>query len=106
MIPAYNEAERITPLLRDLQQFYPEAEIIVVDDGSTDDTPEIVDKWGAKVILHQINQGKGAAVKTGVLAAQGNVIAFMDADMAVPLKYINTALETIKNGARRCYWIS
>jgi len=63
IIPAYNEAECIGPLVGQLQVLYPQAEIIVIDDGSADDTAAIAGRSGAIVFRHPYNIGNGAAVK-------------------------------------------
>jgi glycosyltransferase involved in cell wall biosynthesis len=80
VIPALNEATSLACLLPQLKQSYPEAELIIVDDGSTDQTHEIALKFGAKVVQHQQSLGNGAAIKSGARAASGHVIIFMDAD--------------------------
>jgi glycosyltransferase involved in cell wall biosynthesis len=80
VIPAKNEEQglaRTLPLLRDL---YPEAEVIVVDDGSTDDTVRICTEVGVTVISHPYSKGNGAAIKAGARAASGDYIVFMDGD--------------------------
>jgi glycosyltransferase involved in cell wall biosynthesis len=80
VIPAKNEEQglaRTLPLLRDL---YPEAEVIVVDDGSTDDTVRICTEVGVTVVSHPYSKGNGAAVKAGARAASGDYIVFMDGD--------------------------
>lgn len=59
---------------------YPDAEIIVVNDGSVDETAEIATKAGAKVISHPYCQGNGASIKTGARNANGSILVFMDAD--------------------------
>ncbi len=83
VIPAYNEAEGIGPVLRRLAAAHPEAEILVVDDGSTDGTAQVVESLGlpnVRVIRHPYNKGNGAAVKTGIRHARGRWVAMMDAD--------------------------
>lgn len=95
VIPAYNEAERLPPYLESacayLAEVYPEAhEVLVVDDGSTDGTQDKVaaaaTRWPAvRLVCHSQNQGKGAAVRTGMLAARGEVRLFADADGATPI---------------------
>ena len=92
IIPAFNEAYRL-PVALDALRHHVDAtttEIIVVDDGSSDDTAGVARRTGdwAKhlvVIEHRVNKGKGAAVRTGVAAARGDVIAFIDADNATDL---------------------
>lgn len=83
VIPAYQEAKVIgqvvTKTLEVLAAF-PQAEVLVVDDASTDDTGRIAEQAGARVIRHPYNKGNGAAIKTGIRAAQGDVIVFMDGD--------------------------
>lgn len=81
VIPAKDEEERIGGTVEKLKnEFKDEAEIIVVDDGSSDKTSEIAKNLGVKVIKHEANKGKGAAVKTGFMNATGDLIGFVDAD--------------------------
>jgi glycosyltransferase involved in cell wall biosynthesis len=84
VIPAYNEAEvvgRIVAQIHNILQTQGETyEIIVIDDGSEDKTSLIADQAGAKVLKHPYNIGNGAAVKTGIRHAEGNVIVMLDGD--------------------------
>lgn len=79
VIPAYNEADSISRVLDELHQAAYH-EIIVVDDGSRDNTAEIARQHGALVVRHPYNIGNGGAVKTGIRAATGDIIVLMDAD--------------------------
>lgn len=80
ILPARNEAAALGPLLAEVRNLLPQAEVIVVDDGSTDETAAITSAQGARVISHPYPKGNGAAVKTGARAASGEVLVFMDAD--------------------------
>jgi glycosyltransferase involved in cell wall biosynthesis len=80
IIPAHNEAESIGALLRDIRSLHPEAEVIVVNDGSTDETANVAHEAGAIVYSHPYNIGNGAAIKSGIRVATGDVLVFMDGD--------------------------
>jgi glycosyltransferase involved in cell wall biosynthesis len=80
VIPARNEAAGLRDLLPRLAGLVLGAEIIVVDDGSTDDTPAVCIASNVKTLRHPYPKGNGAAIKTGARAASGEVIIFMDAD--------------------------
>ena len=80
IIPAKNEAESIAGVVSTARQAHPDAEIIVVDDGSEDDTASLAEGAGAKVLHHPESLGNGAAVKSGARAAKGEVLVFMDGD--------------------------
>lgn len=80
ILPAKNEAAALGPLLARLRERFPEAELIVVDDGSTDDTAAVAEAAGAHVIRHPYGIGNGAAIKSGARAAKGEILIFMDAD--------------------------
>lgn len=85
IIPAYNEEEGLPVVLNDIFQLINESyEIIVVDDGSTDRTREVAQRFSCRVISHEHNSGKGAAMKTGIKAARGENIIFIDADNTYP----------------------
>jgi glycosyltransferase involved in cell wall biosynthesis len=77
---------------------FPEAEIIVVDDGSTDDTGRLAESAGARVVRHPESLGNGAAVKSGARAAQGEILAFMDADGQHDAKEFLPLLEKLAGG--------
>ncbi len=80
VIPARNEAIALATLLPELRQMYPLCELIVVSDGSTDNSAGVAERCGARVVSLPVNMGNGAAVKAGVRAATGNVVVFMDGD--------------------------
>ena len=80
VIPACNEAQTIGQLVFRIRELHPDAEIIVVDDGSTDNTAEIAQEAGADVYRHPYNIGNGAAVKSGIRAATGDILVFIDGD--------------------------
>lgn len=80
IIPAYNEESSIGPLIEEVKNVGDWLEILVVDDGSGDKTAEAACAAGARVIRHPYNKGNGAAIKSGVRAAQGELLLLMDAD--------------------------
>ncbi|HUQ03387.1 MAG TPA: glycosyltransferase [Kofleriaceae bacterium] len=89
VIPAYNEAARLGPTLAAITAYLARraavTELLVVDDGSRDDTAALARAAGARVLVHAHNRGKGAAVRTGLLAARGDRVLVCDADLATPI---------------------
>jgi glycosyltransferase involved in cell wall biosynthesis len=92
VIPAYNEELAVRETVIELMQLFEvtdiEAEIIIVDDGSKDNTAREAKAAGARVIQHRSNRGYGASLKTGILAASNDIIAITDADGTYPAKYL------------------
>ena len=81
ILPVFNEAENLGPLLDQLDSLkLADVEVIVVDDGSTDGTSEVAAKKGVRLVRHPYNIGNGAAVKSGIRAAKGKWLVFMDGD--------------------------
>jgi len=80
VIPAYNEAGALPALIKELSGAPDDYEILVIDDGSTDGTSEILKSSGIRVIRHPYNIGYGAALKTGIRHARADLVAIMDAD--------------------------
>jgi glycosyltransferase involved in cell wall biosynthesis len=81
IIPAYNEASTIGDIVSKIRANYPGFEIIVVDDGSADETAALANDAGATVYRHPYNIGNGAAIKSGIRSATGDILVFMDADL-------------------------
>lgn len=79
-LPAFHEVHVIADVITSIRTTCPDAEILVVADGSTDGTPEAAEQAGARVIRHPYNKGNGAAVKTAIRNARGDVILIIDAD--------------------------
>ena len=98
VIPAKNEAASIGGVVTVAKTEYPDAEIIVVDDGSTDNTAEVAAQAGARVISHPESLGNGAAVKTGARAARGEILAFMDGDGQHDPRELDKLLERLDAG--------
>jgi glycosyltransferase involved in cell wall biosynthesis len=98
ILPAKNEAEGLSRLLPDLCRNFPDAEIIVVNDGSTDETVEVCARHQVRVINHVYSMGNGAAVKTGARHAEGNILVFMDADGQHVPEDIHRLVEKINAG--------
>ncbi len=98
VIPAKNESAAIGKVVRTAKSEYPDAEIIVVDDGSTDATARIAEEAGAMVIRHPESLGNGAAVKSGARAARGEILALMDGDGQHDPREIGRLLEKLEQG--------
>jgi len=108
VIPAYREAQRLGPTLARIAQFLQPrdgtVEVLVIDDGSPDATAAVAESFSARfarlrVVRHEVNRGKGAAVRTGVLAASGRFIAFIDADLAAPIEALPRLLDALQRGS-------
>ncbi len=113
IIPAHNEAETIGNLIRGIQALYPEYEVIVINDGSTDNTSGAASDAGAIVYSHPYNLGNGAAIKSGIRIASGEVMVFMDGDGQHEPKDIGELLEYMpefdmvvgaRTGGRQSSW--
>ena len=98
VIPAKNEAGAIGKVVENAVAEFPDAEVIVVNDGSTDDTAEIASAAGARVVSHPESLGNGASVKTGARTASGELIAFMDGDGQHSASELGPLLERIDEG--------
>ena len=98
VLPAKNEAGAIQQTVKAIRQLNRVDEIIVVNDGSTDDTAQLAEQAGAKVINHPYSKGNGAAIKTGARNAIGDVIVFMDADGQHDANDILKLIEKIEQG--------
>ncbi|MBW3575287.1 MAG: glycosyltransferase [Actinobacteria bacterium] len=104
VVPSYQEEARIGDSVRRIRQALSTveadggAEVLVVDDGSTDATTAEAVSAGARVVSMPANRGKGAAVREGVLAAHGRTIAFVDADLAYPPEQVLSLLREVEAG--------
>ena len=106
IIPSFNEEARLPATLEHIAEYIraqrPNTEVIVVDDGSTDRTTLLVTQFRGKieklrVISNGINRGKGFSVKSGSLAAEGNVVLFTDADLSAPIEEAEKLLNALEN---------
>lgn len=98
ILPARNEAGALRHLLPELVAILPDAEIIVVNDGSDDDTLAVCAEFPVRVVSHPYPKGNGAAVKSGARAAHGDVLIFMDADGQHKPEDIPALLEKFAEG--------
>ena len=109
VIPAYNESERLGSPLNTILNFVAanniNAEVIVVDDGSSDDTAKVAESTfeavpsvSTTVIRYEKNRGKGFAVKTGLLAAKADIALFSDADLSTPIEEMSKLIDPIRKG--------
>jgi Glycosyl transferase family 2 len=89
VLPAYNEGAALPHVLEELEaSLDPSYEVVVVDDGSTDDTAEVAERHRCRLIRHSSNRGKGVAIRTGIAEAQGENVVIMDADATYPVPAI------------------
>ena len=98
VIPAKNESGAIATVVATALEKFPDAEIIVVNDGSDDDTAAVASAAGAKVISHPESLGNGAAVKAGARAATGDLIAFMDGDGQHDARELEPLIQRLDEG--------
>ncbi|MBU0499961.1 MAG: glycosyltransferase family 2 protein [Gammaproteobacteria bacterium] len=98
IIPARNEANALARLLPLIKQQIPDAEIIVINDGSSDDTAHVAIEHDCICISHPYSMGNGAAIKTGARAANGDILICMDADGQHDPRYIPALVETLAQG--------
>ncbi|HMN62260.1 MAG TPA: glycosyltransferase family 2 protein [Anaerolinea sp.] len=102
IIPVYNEAKTIAEIVRRVKAVGVATEILIVDDGSTDGTRDILKTFTGdpliRVVLHERNQGKGAAVRTGILQATGDFCIVQDADLEYDPRDYPALIEPIEEG--------
>ena len=103
LVPAYNEAATIVELLDRVSALDLEKQIVVVDDGSTDGTGDLVERWGAGrddvVLVRQRNRGKGSAVRAAIPHADGEICVIQDADLEYDPADVPALIEPIERGS-------
>lgn len=97
ILPALNEEEAIPIVVDDIRKWVPDAEIIVVDDGSSDASAQVAQNLGCVVVRHDHNKGKGASLRSGLAVAQGQAIISMDADATYPASAIPEMAELLRD---------
>jgi glycosyltransferase involved in cell wall biosynthesis len=98
ILPAKNEAQALPAVLERIRNTVPDAELIVVDDGSTDATAQVAAAHGATVVSHPVSMGNGAAIRSGARRAGGEIIVFLDADGQHPPEAIPELLVRLDQG--------
>ena len=102
IVPAYNEARTILEVLKRLDDLELEKQVVIVDDGSTDGTPAIVDQWGEGrddvSIVHQTNRGKGAAIRAAIDHVDADIVVIQDADMEYDPADVPALIQPILDG--------
>ncbi len=102
IVPAYNEAATIGEVLERVEALDLDKQIIVVDDGSTDDTPRLLEPWSARngtIVLRQENRGKGSAIRAAIPHLDGEITVIQDADMEYDPAEVPGLIEPIQRGA-------
>ena len=99
LIPAYNEAERIGATIAAVRAISGVTEIIVADDGSTDDTAKIAEAAGADAVMRQPHAGKGAALNAAFALSSGEIVLLLDADLGVSAREAEKLLAPILHGS-------
>jgi len=100
IIPAYNEAGRIAAVIRAAVACELVSEVLLVDDGSSDETAAEAESLGVRVLRHAANRGKARAMESGLAATSGDVVAFLDADLTgVTSEHIRLLVEPVAGGA-------
>jgi glycosyltransferase involved in cell wall biosynthesis len=96
VLPAYNEGAALPHVLDELGEYLDGSyEVLVVDDGSTDNTAEVAERYPVRVIRHPSNSGKGVAIRTGIAEARGDNVVIMDADATYPVPAIKEMVELL-----------
>ncbi len=109
LIPVYNEERTVETLLQKVAKGpYPDKEVIVIDDGSRDATPRLLQAWAGRpgfvLLRHDRNRGKGAAVRTGLMHAHGEVTIIQDADLEYDPDDYPRLVEPIRHGAAQAIY--
>jgi len=102
LIPAYNEGATIAEVLERVEALDLDRQVIVVDDGSTDDTPEILERWNdgrdGRIVVRQRNRGKGAAIRAAIPHVDGDIAVIQDADLEYDPADVPALIEPIERG--------
>jgi glycosyltransferase involved in cell wall biosynthesis len=96
VLPAYNEGAALPHVLDELGEYLDSSyEVLVVDDGSTDNTADVAERYPVRLVQHASNRGKGVAIRTGITQAQGENVVIMDADATYPVPAIKEMVELL-----------
>ena len=102
LIPAHNEGATIAEVLERVEALDLDRQVIVVDDGSTDDTPEILERWNdgrdGRIVVRQRNRGKGAAIRAAIPHVDGDIAVIQDADLEYDPADVPALIEPIERG--------